>query len=119
MDYLPCTFEDISGLKKHFTEKMSRTQKYIEHLKKENEDIVMNYQMEYENIDVEYKRLEQDYNILQQQHAGEIKEYMDTIRILNEEKALMENDFHFFKEVMVCFRLLNGHMQFTIECIPN
>ena len=109
VDYLPCTFEDISGLKKDFTEKMSRTQKYIKHLKRENDALVMNYQMDYENIEVEYRKLEEDYNILQQQHAVEVKGYMETIKILNEEKKSIENDFHFFKEVNK--KLLDEHQE--------
>ena len=75
-------YQEISLLKQSFYNKLSRTQKYITHLKRENEKQIIQYETDVQCLHYEYQKLEEDYEMLNQEHNNCVNwdDYFDVVQ---------------------------------------
>ena len=75
-------YQEISLLKQSFYNKLSRTQKYITHLKKENEQQIIQYETDMQCLHYEYQKLEEDFEMLNQEHNNCVNwdDYFDVVQ---------------------------------------
>ena len=75
-------YQEISLLKQSFYNKLSRTQKYIAHLKRENEKQIIQYETDVQCLHYEYQKLEEDYEMLNQEHNNCVTwdDYFDVVQ---------------------------------------
>ena len=75
-------YQEISLLKQSFYNKLSRTQKYIAHLKRENEKQIIQYETDVQCLHYEYQKLEEDYEMLNQEHNNCVNwdDYFDVVQ---------------------------------------
>ena len=75
-------YQEISLLKQSFYNKLSRTQKYIAHLKRENEKQIIQYETDMQCLHYEYQNLEEDYEMLNQEHNNCVTwdDYFDVVQ---------------------------------------
>ena len=76
------TYQEISLLKQSFYNKLSRTQKYITHLKRENEKQIIQYETDVQCLHYEYQKLEEDFEMLNQEHNNCVNwdDYFDVVQ---------------------------------------
>ena len=86
LDYIGNTYEEISHLKQSFYNKLSRTQKFITNLKRENEEQIIQYETDMQCLHSQYQKLEEDYEILQNEHNNCIN-WEDHYELLQQEYA--------------------------------
>ena len=82
LDYIGNTYQEISHLKQSFYNKLSRTQKFITHLKRKNEKQIIQYETDMQCLHYEYQKLEEDYEMLNKEHNNFINwdDYFDVVQ---------------------------------------
>ena len=87
MDYLEDSNEHISWIKIQFEEKLGRTQKYINHLKRENEQNLRQYEVDNQWLHQQCTQWEHDYETLQEQNTWELTELEEKLQVLQNGKG--------------------------------
>ena len=91
MEYLEDSNEHIAWIKIQHEEKIQRTQKYINHLKRENDQILKKYEGDNQWLHNQCTQLELDYETLQQQNTWELRGLEEKLQVLQNEKGTCIN----------------------------
>ncbi len=83
--------EHIAWIKINHEEKIQKTQKYINHLKRENDQILEKYEVDNKWLHNQCTQWELDYETLQQQNTWELRELEEKLQVLQNEKGICSN----------------------------